>query len=101
MYVCMIRIIRQNWLPQLLLQKGLKTHKQKKIEQQAKQIRHLLVSDLLCRRKSYLFCDSCKCWVMESRNQQYHKYVKYEYDEYFKLWIGVEVPWYWNKYEYV
>ena len=26
---------------------------------------------------------------------------EYEYDEYFKLWVWVEVPWYCNKYDCV
>ena len=41
--------------------------------------------------ESYLFFASCTCWVMEKRNRQsIIRVVRYECDEYFKLWIWVK-----------
>ena len=44
--------------------------------QQAKQTHNLLLSIVVVvfGRESYLFCDSCKCWVKESRNQRHLGY---------------------------
>ena len=49
------------------------------VTQQAKQTHNLLVGIVVFVRESYLFCDSCKCWIKESRNQQHHTY--------FEVWL--------------
>ena len=42
--------------------------------QQAKQTHNLLMSIVVFVHDLYIFCDSCKCRFMESRNQQHHAY---------------------------
>ena len=42
--------------------------------QQAKQTHNLQTSIVVFVRESYLFCASCKCRFMDSRNQQHHPY---------------------------
>ena len=63
-----------------------KEERRKGQRQQAKKAHNLLVSISMFVCESNLFYDSCKCWVIESENQQHHTY---EYDDYFKLWIWV------------
>ena len=49
-----------------------KKEERKRQRQQVKQTHNLSIVQFVC--ESYLFCDSCKCRFMESRNQQYHAY---------------------------
>ena len=50
------------------------TEERKRQRQQAKQTLNLLLSIVVFVSESYLFCDSYKCRVMGSRNQQHHTY---------------------------
>ena len=51
-----------------------KKEESKRQRQQAKQTHKLLLSIVAFVSESYLFCDSCKCRFMQSRNQQHHEY---------------------------
>ena len=70
-----------------------KNTKKKDKDSKQSNAHNLLVSIVVFVCESYLFCDSCKCSIMESRNQQHHvylsksmmttsnfEYVRYEYD---------------------
>ena len=46
--------------------------KKEKHRHKAKQLHNLLLSIVVFVHESYLFCDSYKCWVKESRKQQHH-----------------------------
>ena len=60
-----LRIIHQNLIVYI--------YKKKKASK-AKPAHDLLVSTVVFVSESYLFYDSCKCGVNESRNQQHHAY---------------------------
>ena len=51
-----------------------KKEERKRQRQQAKQTHNLLLGIVVFVCDSYLFCDSCKCRFMKSRNQQHHAY---------------------------